>query len=471
MKLTDNSIDYALGQLGKIAGLRRDEMGKQKLLDLPVYYQKSGAVPPGPAIVIIPAVLERWNELRELPENSLEWLPQQQCLPVGSKLPFPGDLPVLFRGEGLPGKGGTEFCEERDDGKIIFNVDIIAATIFMLSRWEETVAEERDEHQRFPARASVAFRQNFLERPVVDEYALTLRAWLKYLRPEWRPETGRFRVKLSHDIDHVYLFETGSKAVRTILGDLLKRLDPGLAVRNFREWYRQLFSPARTEYLKAVYQLRKLVNDLDVDNVFNFKTSRRSDFDDGYDPGQTDVRNCIAWLLKDGADIGFHPGYYTYDDYTAFATEKERFDAVLPEPVNYGGRQHYLRCTPVSSWLDWETLGLLYDSTLGYAEYPGFRCGTCHRFKLFDLPGDRELDLYEEPLIIMDSTLFGYRQYDPEAAMEKVLELMRKCREVEGHFVMLWHNVSICQQRQLWADFYKEFVEKQLTKFLDSSDN
>ena len=51
--------------------------------------------------------------------------------------------------------------------------------IILLSRWEETVLTGRDAHGRLPFSDSVAHRQGFLDRPLVDEYALILREWLK----------------------------------------------------------------------------------------------------------------------------------------------------------------------------------------------------------------------------------------------------------------------------------------------------
>ena len=40
----------------------------------------------------------------------------------------------------------------------------------MLSRYEELITKDRDQHNRFPATASVAFKAGFLDRPIVSEY-------------------------------------------------------------------------------------------------------------------------------------------------------------------------------------------------------------------------------------------------------------------------------------------------------------
>src|SRR5579871_2656347 len=58
--------------------------------------------------------------------------------------------------------GRDELVEHQD--KIVCAADIFAASFYMLTRWEEVVIQQRDEHERFPAEQSLAFRYGFLNR-------------------------------------------------------------------------------------------------------------------------------------------------------------------------------------------------------------------------------------------------------------------------------------------------------------------
>ena len=96
----------------------------------------------------------------------------------------------------------------------------------------------------------------------------------------------------------------------------------------------------------------------------------------------------------------------------------------------------------------WSDAGLDYDSTLTFAERPGFRCGVCRPFPLFDLTTRTELPLWERPLIFMD---------EPEEllsdARATVLDLRERCRVVGGEFVILWHHPLLATpaHRELYA--------------------
>jgi hypothetical protein len=128
--------------------------------------------------------------------------------------------------------------------------------------------------------------------------------------------------------------------------------------------------------------------------------------------------------------------------------------------TNYGGRQHFLRFQVPDTWRHWEQVGLSYDATLGYADHEGFRCGTCHPFRPFDVEQNRELDLWEVPLIVMDGTLHNYRQLTPEQGEARILELAHRCQQVEGTFTLLWHNSSLSGDWLPWSKVYRRVIRE-----------
>jgi hypothetical protein len=367
-------------------------------------------------------------------------------------------VPVLFWGEETRDSHKL-FAEHLPDGSVVFNADIIAAAFFMLSRWEETVVPTRDEHERFPGSASVAYKQGFLDRPVVDEYALILREWLKVLLPSWEPRPLSFSVKLSHDIDHIFRFPGWSVALRTVGGDLLKRRSPGRAWRAGVDAFAQALASSRTSYYQGIGSLARLSREYGVnDDAFYFMAAEPGPLENDYDPASPLVKRCIEDLVKQGFEIGFHAGYHTLNDPVRLAAEKARLDAVLGE-TRYGGRQHFIRFQVPNTWRHWEQVGLTYDSTLTFADQEGFRCGTCHAFHPFDVEQNRELNLLERPLIVMDGTLRDYRKLSPEQGQARILELAQRCKQVEGTFTLLWHNSSLDGEWRSWAPVYRRMVK------------
>src|SRR4051812_35126335 len=81
----------------------------------------------------------------------------------------------------------------------LYGDDLLGNAFFVLTRYEEAVLPDRDEHDRFPAAASVLVREGLIDRPVVDEWAATLRRALGL-----EPPPRRFRVVPSHDVDYPF---------------------------------------------------------------------------------------------------------------------------------------------------------------------------------------------------------------------------------------------------------------------------
>ncbi len=362
-------------------------------------------------------------------------------------------VPVLFWG-----KRDMPFAVTRGDKEVIFYGDIISSSFFMLSRWEETQNTDLDVHGRFKYENSVAHRHNFITIPVVDEYAMLLRQFLSGLFPNHSIGRRKYKVKLSHDIDDIRRFAGIKQSVRTFGGDILKTRDIRILVKSLKQYKSSRSDPMKDPYLQAIYELAKLSRHYNVESAFYFMAAEPSAYDSGYD--LEDVRQCISYLQAEGFEVGFHPGYHTFRDYNKFIEEKSKLDSVLGESY-YGGRQHYLRFDVNTTWQYWARAGLKYDSTLGYAEHEGFRCGTSHPFKPFDVAQDKVLNIVEKPLIIMDGTLQGYRKLSPKQALSSILNLMAKVEAVEGVFTMLWHNTST---GRVWAPWYDSVYKAILRK-------
>ena len=152
-----------------------------------------------------------------------------------------------------------------------------------------------------------------------------------------------------------------------------------------------------------------------------------------------------------GTEIGFHPGYATFDDSERtqedFLRLREVCDELGIDQPEWGGRQHYLRWRNPTTWQNWDDAGLDYDSTLGFASRAGFRCGVCYEFPAFNLLTSEQLRLRERPLIVMDASLLSYQRLSPERAVDQIEKLKEKCRRVNGQFTLLWHNDRLLSRR------------------------
>jgi hypothetical protein len=358
---------------------------------------------------------------------------------------------VFFKYSFMDNDGKDLLFTQLLSGTIVFNIDIIAIAFFMLSRVEEVDSPNLDVHSRFPAKSSLAYKLCFLDRPIVDEFSLLLQSLIKSLFPGWEPKTSKFSIKLSHDIDTVR-----SVSFREICRDIVKRVNFFKITKKMQQYILKFNDPAILGCLK----LAELSEKNGFKSAFYFMSAeKKTIYDNGYDIKSFITRNLITNLQFRGHEIGFHAGYDTMDDLIKFKRQKYCLDAVLKE-VYYGGRQHYLRFKNPNTWRIWEKERMKYDSTLGYADHEGFRCGTCHPYHPYDIEKDRPMDILEIPLIVMDGTFVHYRGMTPEQAEEKILSLAYKCKKVNGIFTLLWHNTSLTGEWLPWFDMYKRILRQ-----------
>jgi len=104
--------------------------------------------------------------------------------------------------------------------------------------------------------------------------------------------------------------------------------------------------------------------------------------------------------------------------------------------------------------------GLVYDSTLGFAEQEGFRNSYCWPFKFYDFENDRPIDFWEIPLTAMEVTLFYYRELDFDHIRESVESLVREVQKFNGIFSLLWHN-NFFEEMEFpgITDFYLDLLD------------
>jgi len=349
------------------------------------------------------------------------------------------------------------------------SVDLLASILLTLTRYEEVMSPVRDSHGRFPASASVALREGFLKRPVVDEYGLALEQVLRYLVPAWQPLERRTRVKLSHDIDDVggcsYL-NRGLRQARPrpalrllwnmvpfngryAIQKMTRHRDPVGAVAHL--WGRLTGTvPSCVDLVRKLVALSK---DHALDSAVYWKAGPLGPYDSGYDLRRPRFQRVIGELREQGVELGVHPGYETFMAPDRLAWEVETLREVLGE-YNLGGRQHYLRWCP-DTWVHWERCDLAYDSTLIYAEHYGFRAGTCFPYHPWLLDENRQSRLLEIPLVIMDGTLIDMRLSKQES-LEAVNDCFERCKLVGGVFTFLCHNYTLLHSG--YPEFYRKVL-------------
>jgi hypothetical protein len=319
--------------------------------------------------------------------------------------------------------------------------DLLGSAFFCLTRYEELVDATRDDRDRYPAAASLAYREGFLGRPVVDEYAGLLRGLLerRWPRLPWRQHA--FAVVPSHDVD--YPLATGPR-LRAAAAELLRRRDGDAALRRLVRGPRAVDTFDWTMDESERRGLR---------SAFYFIAGHTGGAIDGdYSLDDPWIRRLLLRIHERGHEIGLHPSYETFRDPEATIAEAERLRRTLDElgidQERIGGRQHFLRWENPATWRAWEAAGLAYDSSLGYSDRPGFRSGTCREHPVYDLRARRTLALRERPLLVMDVTLVLHLGLGDDEAVAAAHAVRAEAVRVRGDYTVLWHNNHLASARR-----------------------
>lgn len=321
-------------------------------------------------------------------------------------------------------------------------VDLFAGLFFMLTRWEEALPVEKDLHGRFPASEAMIVKAGFILRPVVDEYAALMRGWLKALSypvPEHRSD---YKVVPSCDVDMPYYWR--SKPLwKSLGGRLLKHWNVFETVKDYRE-----YTGVATGNAKDPFDTFEYLMDLGEKNgcrfQFNFIGGGNTKFEDYYPINDPFITGLMSSIKSRGHHIGLHPSYDTYTDAKMIAIEKQAVEQTAGMSIS-SSRQHYLRFAVPETWRALSEAGMTEDSTMGYAAEPGFRCGTCKPFFVFDIHAREQLSLIERPMLIMDVSFRMYKQLSITQSIALCEEIKAQVKKHQGELVILWHNSSLSQ--------------------------
>lgn len=310
----------------------------------------------------------------------------------------------------------------------------------LFTRKEEYHPNKLDEHGRF------FFAEADLKnasRPEVSRYLVKNGMKVEF------PENKTFAVCLTHDMDDIYPPLSHSLLCSACC---LKSLDfRGLAAPFL--W--KFKGPEHSPYFNFS-KIMDLEEKFGAKSSFYFIASREDPIRFRYDI--EDIENHAGEISDRGWEAGLHGGYYSYDNLESLKSEKERLEKVLGKKV-LGFRNHYLRFKTPETWELLADAGFGYDSTFGYSESVGFRNGMCHPFKPYNLNKEREINILEIPLTVMDVALFkSSRSF--EDAWKFTKDLIDITAGFNGVITLLWHNfVFGCGFRKDWIKLYEKALK------------
>ena len=336
--------------------------------------------------------------------------------------------------------------------------DPLAAIFYMLSRYEEYLPHHRDEHSRFMVTESLAYRHDFLQTAVVERWALMLRDIILRQYPDTAFGSRTFSFVQTVDIDaaYGYLHKGVFRTAMGIARDSIHRHDPHEVRRRIHVLRKKEPDPFDT----FDYILEQQLNRGDRNALIFFALlSDYGIYDKPCSYQNNDFRELLQHL-GDYAKIGIHGSYYSATEPQRLEKEIERLSDILHRTI-VRNRFHFLRFQLPSAYRNLVHNHIAHDYSMGFAEQPGFRNGSCSIVPFFDLSSNQELDLKIHPFMAMDTTFQKYLKMTPDEAIAQYHKLIDEVRSLGGTFSCIFHNQNLCEEAEWkgWRRVYEDVLD------------
>ncbi len=350
--------------------------------------------------------------------------------------------------EGLPA-----FFAVGDKSKLPF--DIFAASFFLLSRYEEYYPFMGDAMGRFPVEESLAFKNDFLELPLVDLWVQRFRSVLleRFPETELRNQPS-YRFQSLIEVPCAFVYRKKG-FLRTIAGTFLD-----LFQFKFRKVFRRYATllGLRRDPGDNFSRYTVLHRQYQVEAIFFFLVSDFSAYDH---PISFNI-NAFRELIKNVADYDQVALLGSYDgrgNIKKMTTEKQRLQELIHKKVAQH-RCHFNSLTIPENYRAMVEAEITEDYSMSYAQSIGFRASTCTPFLFYDIGSEMQLPVKVFSPCACSTQLHALGSIaEIEATLER---LHQQIVRVEGLMALTFRNTTLSNEsyKKGWRELYIETLKK-----------
>ncbi len=342
----------------------------------------------------------------------------------------------------------------RAEGDLGF--DIFAALFYLITRYEEYLPHRKDVYGRFDHTSSLAYREGFLEQPLVNTWLEDFRSRLVQMGAKDLEQPAQaFRFLPTYDIDMAWSYR--NKGFGRNAGGLLRlllRFRFGQAARRLAVLRGKRPDPFDVyDWLDGLHEARSL------HPIYFFLVAKeRGKHDKNIDVDHPEFGELVRRIASKYA-IGLHPSWHSGDHPALLARERSTLESMSEQKVVYS-RQHFLRFDLPSTYQRLLENGITEEYSMGYGTVNGFRASIATPYYWYDLKNDAPTKLLLHPFCFMDANAFYEQKLIPEAAAAELRRYCDRVREVQGQLVTIWHNSILGSDPEFagWREVYQEFV-------------
>ena len=345
---------------------------------------------------------------------------------------------------------------EWDDTKCFFLVgklsalpfDIFSASFYLLSRYEEYLPHVKDEKGRFLASESIAFKEGFLQSPVVDIWAFKFKELLE--RTFQNLIFSERKMTIHNLIEASQPFAYSQKGfLRSLSGfvkdiskfqikKLFRRIGVVLGIKedpfNTFDWIINTTKESKIK-LTIFFILGEAINFIEGTNY------RRKKF------------KLIIKTVSDYKKVGLIFSKDALHSFEILKKEKNQIEKINNRDLFSSMNTQYMLSLP-DNFRNLVELEVQKDFSLVYENQYGFRASSCTPFLFYDLDYEIVSPLLIHPIALTTEAFKGKKEHEIIAVIE---ELIKSVKKVNGTFSMVFNNRNFASDKEnkVWQHLFK----------------
>ena len=346
-------------------------------------------------------------------------------------------------------------CFFRTDGEFPF--DIFAATFYFLSRYEEYLPHKKDMYGRYGHENSLAFKQGFLDKPLINIWLGSFKEKLKQKFDSFAIHYSPFTYFPTYDIDEAYSYKYKEwwRSAGAAIKDLLKGRWNNFSLR------RKVLDNKEPDPFDSYDWIDNLHRPTKIKPRFFFLVAERTG---KYDKNILPKETALQTLIKRHAEkyeIGIHPSWQSGDEPSLLNSEIKTLEQISRVKINTS-RYHFIRFTLPQSFRHLIDAGITEDFSMGYGSINGFRASVASVFYWYDLEKEEATNLLLHPFCYMEANSFFEQKFSPEQALQEMRHYYQQVKEVNGIFISIWHNTFLGTEQRFngWREIYYQFIQQ-----------
>lgn len=335
--------------------------------------------------------------------------------------------------------------------------DLFAASFYLLTRYEEWLPHTKDMYGRYAHENSLAFKEGFLQLPLINMWMDDLKTVLKEKFPQFKTCDAQFRFLPTYDIDEAFSYK--HKGLLRTLAGTIKQMAADSRWQSAKARVEVLSGRSEDPYDSYTW-IDLLHKEYSLKPIYFFLVAQRNwKYDKNILPSQPVMQQ----LIKRHAEIysvGIHPSWRSGDDETLLAHEIKTLENISDKKIT-SSRQHYIRFTLPHTFRRLINAGITDDYSMGYGSINGFRASVASSFYWYDLGMELTTKLLLHPFCFMEANSFYEQKFTLQQVAEELEHYYNTLKSVNGTLITIWHNSFLGTDKRFtgWREMYKKFID------------